>query len=1357
MGAPTSPTSRKTAPCGLTKSAKEMARQSVVQEETDICLPMEMWYWQNENFVKETMYINPQDDQTYPRLIIPLEQYEAVNDGHAQSTFMLDEKTQMLLETQDQLGRCRVGYYKELCYLRELLELTKAQLNPLTQAEAEKKEEVDRILANTEVYFYDVIESFDEETQNMIREEFKRNNKELIVEKHGLVQRISVYETPDDPEVVGKVCSLLLNQNIKPSAILRKLAELVKGHGEADLMHECWDVCGVPETLQKEVQNLSRGLVEPPSVLNDEIAARETKLEEMEKKCRELEEGQKTNASSNDYLQTQHDQLSEKYTKLETEYDWLEQRLNAGLEESDALLKKKDEEIASLGAELQTAYSEKERLEKEHEENNQHVAASRLDDSAQVQDVQAKLDALQERMQACEAEKADCERRNDKYQEDIAALERELASAKLQVEEHESSTKLKKNETVEVVPVEERDDELDALRREFPDISVAWVRSREEDMEEIRAEAEEKEQQIQSLKKLCDEKDELAASISKQLSSIQQSALETTRRTTLFHPTEPGVGALPDLQELEAVIGGKSQENSAGEENSAEEPQTEERPMSPVSDSGDLENMIAMKAALAKRLLEIEEAHRAIVAKQEILYDEELVSKAKNEAHVFCLFLLRRHGSIRNGFRVADVDCSGDMSFEELENFLHPNTTDFVNFFAKRLMEQLDEDKNGTLTIEEVISGREQWALEENDKSTISMVELEAEKANSADCERRLNMRIKELQDQLSASVATPLSPESQKKEKYNPSSWKDKQQNKLLQRKVDLVTAELKKTKMEFDEMTSKATTAMWRLKMNKVEFDRLLRVNHEKEVDMEKMNSKIERLQRLNASANIFASLGGLPTKTFDDSVDDESPESSPKRSMPMLSVSIPTSPTKLGPLYSPSKSPTRFGGLSLEEQLRHVPMLSPIRVDGLSKEISPRSRSLSPVAGSMNAFNVEEDLNKLDPTSVPYRVRIEAAFTRTKRWQMLYADFLHRSHKRHRDQSPSPRREKEDQSVQSSVERTTIPAAKEAQPKRKSHSPTPKRSHSPARRCNSSDLIRRSLSPQRKFPMVPEELEFLGRPDSKVHRISPSRRTSPSRKPRAGSPMFSVRSPSDGSRSPVLFYLGKKRPDSAEPLTLQDGMGWDGLPEEETKYVKVPPKAKKERKRSREPRESRESREPRREREGRSEERNVFEEFSRDSRVEKLKGQKIKGPAFSRKSAKPATFSLGELAPIKSTVIAPFDDSPQGFGQFPLHRLPTLRDTRLESVRSPAHMHMRSIDSFTSTRASTHQRSIDRSIPSRNFSSTDQSPPRNSQSVDSLRMMRTVHAGMIGEHHHPHHHHPLHPADFRTVRQWVKSSVK
>jgi len=661
-------------------------------------------------------------------------------------------------------------------------------------------------------------------------------------------------------------------------------------------------------------------------------------------------------------------------------------------------------------------------------------------------------------------------------------------------------------------------------------------------------------------------------------------------------------------------------------------------------------------------------------------------------------------------------------------------------------MEQLDEDKDGMLTIEEVISGREQWALEENDKSMVSMVELEAVKASSADCERRLNLRIKELQDQLSATVAMPQSPESQKKEKYNPSSWKDKQQNKLLQRKVDLVTAELKKTKMEFDEMTSKATTAMWRLKMNKVEFDRLLRVNHEKEVDMEKMNSKIERLQRLNASANIFASLGGLPTKTFDDIGDDESPESSPKRSMPMLSVSIPTSPTKLGPLYSPSKSPTRFGGLSLEEQFRHVPMLSPIRVDGLSKEISPRSRSLSPVAGSINAFNVEEDLNKLDPTSVPYRVRIEAAFTRTKRWQMLYADFLHRSHKRHRDQSPSPRREKEDQSVHSSVERTTTTAAKEAQPKRKSLSP--KRSHSPKqkslspkRRCASSDLKRRSLSPHRKFPMVPEEVEFLGMPDSKVPR------TSSSRKRRAGSPMFSVRSPSDGSSSPVLFYLGKKRPDSAEPLTLQDGIGWDGLPEEETKYVKVPPKAKKERKRSREPRESRE---PRRDREeGRSEERNVFEEFSRDSRVEKLKGQKIKGPAFSRKSAKPATLSLGELAPLKSTVIAPFDDS--GFGQFPLHRLPTLRDTRLESVRSP--VHMRSIDSFTSTRASTHQRSIDRSIPSRNFSSTDQSPPRNSQSVDSLRMMRTIHAGMIGEHHHHHHH----PADFRTVQQWVRSSVK
>merc|ERR1719193_2814046 len=76
-----------------------------------------------------------------------------------------------------------------------------------------------------------------------------------------------------------------------------------------------------------------------------------------------------------------------------------------------------------------------------------------------------------------------------------------------------------------------------------------------------------------------------------------------------------------------------------------------------------------------------------------------------------------------------------------------------------------------------------------------------------------------------------------------------------FLKRKIENLQEELARLKLEYEDMEVKATTAMWRLRMNRVDFDKLRRENDKVCYEMEKCKIKMEKARRGNSTKKMLA----------------------------------------------------------------------------------------------------------------------------------------------------------------------------------------------------------------------------------------------------------------------------------------------------------------------------------------------------------------------------------------------------------------------------------------------------------------------------------------------------------------------
>lgn len=102
----------------------------------------------------------------------------------------------------------------------------------------------------------------------------------------------------------------------------------------------------------------------------------------------------------------------------------------------------------------------------------------------------------------------------------------------------------------------------------------------------------------------------------------------------------------------------------------------------------------------------------------------------ENDVYCFCLWLLRRFGTIREGFSALDQNSSGTVALPELIEGMQKHK--FLDFFGRRIMRQLDIDGSGDLDLNEIVGMKEQWALEENKRGMVTKVEVDTMKEGTS-------------------------------------------------------------------------------------------------------------------------------------------------------------------------------------------------------------------------------------------------------------------------------------------------------------------------------------------------------------------------------------------------------------------------------------------------------------------------------------------------------------------------------------------------------------------------------------------------------------------------------------------------
>lgn len=228
-----------------------------------------VWYWNqsedgDSSFVPETMYMNSQDSghQTgEPRLIVSLTSFEALSQAYVMSVEKEGIKASLLQEKEDLLQEVRVGYYKELQHLRELLSMAKEQMalargvNRLEEADRKRMEEFEREVRDTDVHYFNIVEYLEPELKTIMKDALKQFNRHLMLENFNLRDRLALHEGTEGEEgLAERLITLLMGKGSSPADIVKILAGMVSDKQQSDdFAQSCRDILGISKApLERE-------------------------------------------------------------------------------------------------------------------------------------------------------------------------------------------------------------------------------------------------------------------------------------------------------------------------------------------------------------------------------------------------------------------------------------------------------------------------------------------------------------------------------------------------------------------------------------------------------------------------------------------------------------------------------------------------------------------------------------------------------------------------------------------------------------------------------------------------------------------------------------------------------------------------------------------------------------------------------------------------------------------------------------------------------------------------------------------------------------------------------------------------
>ncbi|KAF4674073.1 hypothetical protein FOL47_009752 [Perkinsus chesapeaki] len=422
---------------------------------------MEVWYWTDKGtFERERLFEDITQSNKRPRLVMPLEVFEYNAKAYIQLEEMLKGTSSRLDSTEKLLQKCRIGYFKELAHLRDMLNVARMEIVKLEEAtaaantggglatsatkyqgggrsmhmQAARMERFEKYVKSTEVHFFDILETLESDLKEVLEDAVRLMMRKILKDNFIMKERLAALGDTDDDdsdnEPLDKIRNMLHmiieNEVGNIEQIFEVLLELAGGGGGGVLNNNNDDDSdnriGELEAELKAMQEENARLVmvadeerEVTRRIRQEAAMAERRLIQLQGKGREGEVEGIREQQGRSYSEDDMKIVEDKLERLEIE------------------LERSKEECTILKGELKEAKKEREGKDDDDDDINNAITVETIgkekekDMLVKQQQQQIEGSLIEEKRLRGEVE--------EEYKEIKARLEGEIERLKGEVEE----------------------------------------------------------------------------------------------------------------------------------------------------------------------------------------------------------------------------------------------------------------------------------------------------------------------------------------------------------------------------------------------------------------------------------------------------------------------------------------------------------------------------------------------------------------------------------------------------------------------------------------------------------------------------------------------------------------------------------------------------------------------------------------------------------------------------------------------------------------------------------------------------------------------------------------------------------
>ena len=275
---------------------------------------VDIWLWDNNQFVRESVFQNTEDKMERPRVLVALKSFEdnadAFDGMHHAYGVMRDE----LSVASKRLADGRLGYYREIQYLRD--ELRKTRISISSEPLKNRITSFEKYVRETEVYFFNLGDTIEPQLKEAMQDAVREMCRKYIAA--GFTQlplnedEIEVSFPKNAFEIAVALKDLVVNQVISPEEILNIAGDAAINHGKQNSMQLVRETAYAVADRAAAKEGMHRRISgKEEEILSKRLAYVETKLAESKASQFELQRGLQYSQGENFRLKQEIDRLKD--------------------------------------------------------------------------------------------------------------------------------------------------------------------------------------------------------------------------------------------------------------------------------------------------------------------------------------------------------------------------------------------------------------------------------------------------------------------------------------------------------------------------------------------------------------------------------------------------------------------------------------------------------------------------------------------------------------------------------------------------------------------------------------------------------------------------------------------------------------------------------------------------------------------------------------------------------------------------------------------------------------------------------------------------------------------------------------